>query len=69
MLDVGVHGAGRVGKSFADSITIRLPVINYLMPKTIMMGSVAQKKPDLQRRRTVAEDTIRTVINGGRNVA
>jgi hypothetical protein len=69
MLDVGVRGAGRVGKSFADSITIRLPVINCLMLKTIMTGSVAQKKRDLHRIPTVVGATTVTVINGGRNVA
>lgn len=66
VLDVVAHGVGRVGKNFADSITIRSRAINCLMPKTITMVSVAQKKRDLQRRPTVAEGTTVTVTSDGR---
>jgi hypothetical protein len=68
MLDVDAHGAGHVGKSFADSITILLQVINCLMPKTITMVPVAQKKRDLQRRPTVAGGTTVTVTSDGKCV-
>jgi len=68
MLDVGVHGAGRVGKSFADSITIRYPVIKCLVQKIITTERVAQKKRDLQRKPTVVAGTIRIVANDGKTV-
>jgi hypothetical protein len=62
---VVAHGAGHVGKSFADSITTPLVVRNFLEQKINMMEPAVRESQDSRKKTTVLEDIVVIVENGG----